>query len=140
MGADGTIDSLPAYATSDYLKVKVVGASQALSVTPPGIGKTMLKTYLLDPTSVAGPDFVQIASYEPNRVRMTVRSIDQDVVITKEPPVVSPDTSSITQAPTGLQIAHGAIPAEHFYGPDAFWVNTLSGTGATRVVVKKEYL
>jgi hypothetical protein len=102
---------------------------------------TVLRTYVVDPTGATGDGKgVQIATYEPSRVRMTIRPLDSSVVLLTDPPKVSPDTSAAGVAPAqqgAVLPANASARSEEFYGPDAFWINSL--TTITRVTVVKEY-
>jgi hypothetical protein len=97
---------------------------------------TTVKTWILDSTGVAGPNNVQICDDECYRISMIVKPIDQDIAITTDVPVHSPDTSSATVAPQGAHISKGDDPWV-FGGTGPMWINTV--TVATRVVVVKEY-
>lgn len=112
-----------------------VDFSKAPSV--PCVVKSTTVTLILDATGAIGPKFAQLCDYEPNRMRLVVTPIDQDVVVAVTQPVASPDTSSATVAPQGTHVAK--VPAFPFVtmGPDAFWVNSIAGT--TRVTVLREY-
>ena len=107
------------------------------------VKKTTVKTWILDPTGAAGPKNAQICEYEPNRVRLAIRVIDQDVALLLEPPSAISDTSANNKAPQGLYLpaafdaARASFVVIEFFGPDAMWINPLAGT--TRVTVIKEY-
>jgi hypothetical protein len=102
---------------------------------------TTVRTYVVDPTGATGDGKgVQIATYEPTRVRMTVRPLDSAVVLLTEPPRVSPDASIAGVAPTqqgAVLPANANSHSEAFFGPDAWWINSLATV--TRVTVVKEY-
>lgn len=105
---------------------------------PPYVKRTTIKTWVIDPTGVNGPANVQICDYEPTRLRMAIQVIDVSVALTKESPNKSPDTSTASSAPQGLYLPPNvAAQPYEFFGPDAFWVNSL--TAVTRVTVVKEY-
>ena len=105
---------------------------------PPFVKKTTIKTWIIDPTGVAGPKNTQICDYEPTRLRMAIQVIDVSVTLTRETPVTSPDTSTASSAPQGLYLPPNvAAQPYEFFGPDAFWLNSL--TAVTRVTVIKEY-
>lgn len=105
----------------------------------PYVKNTTLKTYIVDPASSIGLRSVQISDYEPRRVRMAIQVIDSPVVLVVDaPPTVSPDTSTASSAPSGLYLpVNTADQPYEFFGPDAFWLNSL--TAVTRVSVTKEY-
>lgn len=108
---------------------------------PRVVKHTTLKTWILDPANVAGPDFQQICDYEPTRIRMVIGVIDSGVILCTSVPRVSPDISTASSLPeTGrhLSVSGGNVGYELF-GPDAFWINTISGGAVTRVTVTKEY-
>lgn len=111
----------------------------ANAAKPPQVKGTIIKTYLLDAAGVLGGTgkWVQICDYEPKRVRMLIKPIDQPVALTLESPVTSPDTSSATVAPQGGHLATTTDQGYEFFGPDAMWLNSLNTT--TRVLVIKEY-
>jgi hypothetical protein len=102
---------------------------------------TTVRTYVVDPTGATGDGKgVQIATYEPTRVRMTVRPLDSAVVLLTEPPKTSPDASVAGVAPTqqgAVLPANANSHSEEFFGPDAWWINSLATV--TRVTVVKEY-
>lgn len=109
-------------------------------VKPPFVKKTTLKTYVLDPTGAGGQKSVQIADYEPHRYRLAVQVIDASVAITTDAPNASPDTSAAGVAPQGLYLPPNVASKPYeFGGPDAFFLNTLTGSAITRVTVVKEY-
>lgn len=105
---------------------------------PPYVRKTTIKTQIIDPTGLAGPKNLQICDYEPKRLRVAIQVIDVAVALTMEPPTTSPDATTASTAPQGLYMPPNAgnRPYE-FYGPDAFWLNSL--TAVTRVTIVKEY-
>lgn len=108
-------------------------------VKPPVVKNTTLRTYIIDP---ANPDLnsrsVQITDFEPNRLRMAIQVIDASVTLLTEPPRTSPDTTTSSLAPLGLYLPPNvAAQPYEFFGPDAFWLNSL--TTVTRVTVVKEY-
>lgn len=106
---------------------------------PPRIARTTVKTYVIDPAGNVQDDNsrrTQISEYEPNRVRMEVHPIDASVMLCTDIPTTSPDVSTATVPGTGRYLPVESVPY-CFYGPDAFWINSL--TAATRVTVTKEY-
>lgn len=104
---------------------------------PPAIKNTTLKTYILDSTGATGDKKYQISDYEPRRVRMAIWVLDQNITLLTEVPTESPNISSgLTVAPQGALLPVSVVPYE-FYGPDAFFINSLNATA--RVVVVKEY-
>lgn len=105
---------------------------------PPFVRRTTVKTHIVDPAGSGSGRNVQISDYEPNRLRMAILVIDAAVALTMEQPTTSPDTSTSAVAPTGAYLPPNAnAPMYEFFGPDAFWLNSL-GT-ITRVTVVKEY-
>lgn len=118
--------------------VQVEIKNWADSAKPPTVKKSTLKTYIIDPTAVAGPKNVQIADYEPLRFRLLIQVIDVAVALTLEVPTTSPDVSTASIAPQGRYLPPNVASPEYvFLGPDAFWLNSL--TAVTRVTVTKEY-
>lgn len=110
---------------------------------PPRITNTTVQTVVIDSAGVAGgvPRNLQIADYEPNRLRLVIQPIDHDIILCKVPPTTSPEVTSATVPPTGRLLPTGAPTLffeYEFYGPDAWWINTITG-GATRVTITKEY-
>src|SRR5258706_312076 len=102
--------------------VQVEIKNWADSAKPPVVKNTTVQTIVVDSLGVAGPTFMQIASEEPNRLRMTIMPIDQNIVLCKEKPVVSPQPSSASVAPTG-RLLPGNFPIEYpFFGPDAWYI------------------
>lgn len=111
-----------------------------VSAKPRVVKRTTVKTWVLDSTGAAGAKFQQIASYEPDRVRMWIMVNDFAVAILIDPPNFSPDPNNAAgTAPQGafLPVNTNATPYE-FFGPDAFWINSVAA-GAGRVTVIKEY-
>lgn len=112
----------------------------AESAKPPVVANTTVKTFTIDPAGVLANDDnsrrVQIAEYEPNRLRMVVQVIDAAVMLCKEKPTQSPDVSTVAAPGVGRYLPNGLIEYE-FFGPDAWWINSV--TAATRVTVTKEY-
>jgi len=104
-------------------------------IKPPYVKKTTLRTYIMP---VDGDPF-QICDYEPKRYRMAVYVVDQPVAITLGSPVDSPDISTASVAPQGGHLPTATTPYE-FFGPDAFYLNSIVGSTATRVTVVKEYV
>lgn len=128
--------------TIEPIAVRVVDFDQiknwATPIKPPYVKRTTFKTHILDPTAANGAKSVQICDYEPTRMRLAIQVIDVAVTLTLEPPNSSPDTTTASVAPQGLYMP--PIPANtpyEFFGPDAMWLNSL--TGVTRVTVVKEY-
>lgn len=104
---------------------------------PPEIKNTSLKTYVLDSAGVAGPTNVQISDFEPRRVRTAIWVLDQNItLLTSAPNAMSNLGVSATVAAEGALLPVSNIPYE-FFGPDAFWINSLNSTA--RVIVVKEY-
>jgi hypothetical protein len=68
---------------------------------------------------------------------LVIQVIDVAVTLTNEYPVTSPDTSTASLAPQGLYLPPSLNERYEFFGPDAFWLNSLSAV--TRVTVMKEY-
>lgn len=126
-------DVTPVPVVIDWTEIKNFAREWA---KPRVVRKTTVRTYLLDITGANGPAMIQVCDYEPSRVRMTIQPIDADITVTGESPLKSPDVSSATVAPQGAHLAKGIQPYE-FWGPDALWLNSLTGT--TRVTVIKEY-
>lgn len=102
--------------------------------------KTTLKTWALQGSGVAPGDTLwkQICDYEPNRTRLVIQVYDQDIDLTTEVPVHSPDVDVAGQAPQGRFLPASNTVQYIFYGPDAFYINPLNAAGA-RVTVTKEY-
>lgn len=125
------------------IPVVVIGAKWPEPVKERYVKRTTFKTYVLDAAGIDGADNVQICDYEPNRCRMVVHVIDTTVALTLESPVNSPDSAdAVTNAQQGrlLPPASGSHNGEYaFFGPDAMWLNTLTGETTTRVTVTKEY-
>jgi hypothetical protein len=97
---------------------------------------TVAKTYILDPAGVNGPTNVQICDYEPTRESVFILTVDSSIVLTVDPPVKSPDTSSATAAPTGAHLSAGSV-GFYFRNKDPMWINSLAAS--TRVTVVKIY-
>lgn len=104
-------------------------------IKPPYVKSTTLVTYIV----LANSKGVQICDYEPKRFRMALIVVDQPVILTKVQPVSSPDTSTASIAPQGAHLPVTLIPYE-LNGPDAMWLNSVSGSTDTRVTVIKEYI
>lgn len=132
--------TMPASTPDQIPDVAVTIKNWADAAKPPRIANTTVKTYVVDPAGVvlSNNDIrrVQIADYEPNRVRMVIQVIDAAVMLCKETPTLSPDVSSVTVPGTGRFLPNGLIEYP-LYGPDAWWINSV--TAATRVTVTKEY-
>lgn len=138
MTVDTEVRPLPVEVTNDWRPL----------VKDRKASKTTFKTYVLNAASTR-PDerSVQICDYEPTRLRLVVQVIDVAVAITTESPVSSPDAASGSAntcqgrfLPPAVSGAAYTITGEYvFYGPDAFWINTLSGVTTGRVTVTKEY-
>ena len=132
--------TMPASTPDQIPDVAVTIKNWADAAKPPRIANTTVKTYVVDPAGVvlSNNDIrrVQIADYEPNRVRMVIQVIDAAVMLCKETPTSSPDVSSVTVPGTGRYLPN-SITEYILYGPDAWWVNSV--TAATRVTVTKEY-
>lgn len=109
------------------------------AASPAKVPQTTIKTWIIDAAGTNGPKMVQIAAYEPARVRLAVQVLDQDVTITDDPPVASPDTSTATLAPQGRHLPANTGIEYEFLGAGPFWLNSISGKTATRVTVTKEY-
>lgn len=104
------------------------------------IKKTTLRTYIIDPTGVVGQKNIQICDYEPQRMRLAIQPVDVAITITNDSPVTSPEAApGVANSVQGsyLPPLPGNTPYE-FFGPDAFWINSLTGTTG-RVTVVKEY-
>lgn len=109
----------------------------------PRARRTVATTYILDPVATdTTKRVVQIAEYEPTRLAMRVQVLDQQcIIVANEVPRTSPDTTSTSIAPAQGRVLNPSSAVEYcFYGPDAFWLNTSSGTTVGRVTVTKEYL
>jgi hypothetical protein len=102
---------------------------------------TVVKTYILDPAGVAGPTSIPVGNYNPSRRRISIMSIDKAfVVYVGTAPNVSPDTSTVTLAPSnGAHWPAGnAYPWESRTIENVF-VNSVAGTTSGRVTVTQEY-
>lgn len=100
--------------------------------------RTTLHTYVIDPGN-ADLKKVQIASYEPNRVRMVVQVLDVPVVLYLESPVTSPEAApAVGNGYSGRLLMNSQVYDYCFYGNDSFWINSVTGTPG-RVTVTKEY-
>jgi len=127
---------------TEPIAVRVVEFDQiknwSAPIKPPYVKKTTLKTYILDPAGTSGPKNAQICDYEPTRMRIAIQVIDVAVSLTLDTPTASPDTSTATIAPQGLYMPPNPASSPYeFFGPDAFYLNSL--TAVTRVTVVKEY-
>lgn len=105
---------------------------------PKVVQRTTLKTYVID-GGVEDLKRVQIADYEPSRLRMVVQVIDGPVAITTEVPVTSPDLNAAGTPPQGRHLPASQNLEYVFLGPDAFWLNSVATGPTTRVTVTKEY-
>lgn len=126
--------------TPDILAFEVSIKNWAEAAKPPRIANTTVKTYTIDPAGAAGNDDVrrtQISDFEPNRLRMVIQVIDSPVMLCKEKPTQSPDTSTATSGGTGRYLPNSLNVEYVLYGPDAWFIN--STAAATRVTVMKEY-
>jgi hypothetical protein len=110
------------------------------------VRRTTTKTWTVDPTAATLAQYgaQQIAAFEPQRMRMVVQVLDAPVVILTEAPRNTPDTATSApgNVPEGggrLLLAGGAGVEYVFYGPDEFWINSITGATVTRVTVTKEY-
>ena len=101
------------------------------------IAHTTIRTVIIDPAAPQ-TEVMQVAAQEPKRVRMAIIVSDSPVIITSEAPRESPDTSTAAIAPMGGHLPVSTTPYE-FYGPDSFWINSISGGATARVTVIKEY-
>lgn len=129
--------TLPEYPDIPTFDVRI--KNWADSAKPPVVANTTVKTYTIDPAGAAGNNDsrrTQIADYEPNRARLVIMVIDSPVMLTKEPPTSSPDTSTTATPGTGRYLPNGLYEYV-LYGPDAWWINSLAAI--TRVTVTKEY-
>lgn len=101
---------------------------------------TTVRTFVIDPAGTGDGKQAQIATYEPTRERMMLIVVDAAVALTLEPPKASPDPNTgAGTAPQGGYLPPTTVnqnPYE-FYGPDAFWLNSLAAI--SRVTVIKEY-
>jgi len=105
------------------------------------IKKTSVKTYVVDPaaTNVGTSRWVQICDYEPSRVQMRIQVFDFAVALCTEVPVTSPDPNTAAgSAPQGRYLPASLNVEYPLYGPDAFYINPITG-GAARVTVTREY-
>lgn len=117
--------------------VPVTVTNFAPPADPPCLKNTTLKTYVIDSAGVVGPTFVQITDYEPRRMRTAIWVLDQNItLLTTVPNAQSNLGISATVAAEGALLPVSNTPYE-FFGPDAFWINSLNATA--RVVVVKEY-
>lgn len=103
----------------------------------PAVKNTTIRTYLITATGGDGVN-CQIADYEPKRVRMVLYVLDAAVGLLDSIPNTSPDASIATAKPSS---GGGVLPTSsnpyEFFGPDAWWLNSLGTT--TRVTVVKEF-
>lgn len=105
----------------------------------PRIKNTSIKTYILDPAAVnPGVTDIQIATYEVNRKRVAIAVTGGDVLVTTDIPVSAPDVAPPVGIPAGGVLTAQAVVYE-FFGPDALWLNTITGEAAATVTVVKEY-
>lgn len=111
----------------------------APAIKPPFVKKTTVRTYVLDPAGIVGVGKnVQIADYEPQRLRMAIIVSDQSITLTIDPPSVTPDVTTIGSAPQGAFLPVSNQPYE-FFGPDAAWINSILANTTGRVTVIKEF-
>lgn len=110
-------------------------------VKPPYVKSTIIRTYILDPSGATGVGKnVQICNYEEKRLRMAIIVADFAVALTFDTPTTSPDPSLPGVAPQGAYLPVNANGAPYeFFGPDAFWLNSIAANTAGRVTVIKEY-
>lgn len=109
---------------------------------PPMVRSTSLHTYVLDSSNASVTGMAQIATYEPRRYRTIIQVLDAPVALTLETPRKTPDIASVAAGPDQPQgrVLPSSTSFEYIlYGPDAFWLNTITGSTATRVTVTKEY-
>jgi len=108
---------------------------------PPTVKKTSVRTYIIDPAAVGVNTNQQISDYEPRRLRMVIQVIDQPVTLTTEAPVKSPEPAltAAGPAPQGRYLPNSTAFEYIFYGPDAMWLNSITGSTVTRVTVTKEF-
>lgn len=110
----------------------------SIPAKPRLVVRTTTITLVVD-GGVAGFLNHQIASYEPNRVRLVVQAIDGPIALLTERPTSSPDTNTAATPCQGRHIPQSADKDHEFFGPDEFWVNSLVGSPTTRVTVTKEF-
>jgi hypothetical protein len=132
--------SIPPVTPDQIPDINVTIKNWADAAKPPRIANTTVKTYIVDPAAVVVSNNdarrIQIAEYEPNRLRLVIQVIDSSVMLCKETPTNSPDISSVTVPGTGRYLPN-SITEYILYGPDAWWINSLAAV--TRVTVTKEY-
>lgn len=118
--------------------VPVTVTNWAPPVKPPFCKNTTVRTIVVDPANGNQNNYLQVSDYEPNRLRLALVVIDADVMITTDPPTTSGVASTTAVPGNGgvLPKNSGNDPYE-FFGPDAFWINSLATI--TRVTVIKEY-
>jgi hypothetical protein len=103
------------------------------------IKNSSVKTYVMDPAGVSpGVTRIQIATYEPNRIRLAVYVQVAAVAIVTGKPVTSPDVAPPAGIPEGGYLIPSANPYE-FFGPDEYWLNSIIAAAAAPVIVIKEY-
>jgi hypothetical protein len=104
------------------------------------IKHSTFNTYIIDATNATNnPKFMQIAAYEPHRLRCHIVVTDSPVAILNAQPKNSPDPSNgPAVAPEGAYVSPNSLGRD-FFGPDPLWINSLSGAAAGRVTVIKEY-
>lgn len=110
---------------------------------PPTLRNTTFRTIIVDPANPNVPDrSMQICNYEPKRARLTIQVIDSPVLLLVEPPVLSPAPAVVAAGPPpqGLYLpVSTAFEGYCFYGPDAFYLNSITGSAVGRVTIRKEY-
>lgn len=102
--------------------------------------RTITQTYALD-AGDPNKRTVQIAGFEPNRIRMVVQVIDHECYIYNTMPTTFPDAATPLTASQGRYLPTVGVNASYeyiFYGNDAWWLNAIGGQN-TRVTVTKEY-
>jgi hypothetical protein len=138
MSSQEVIEQIPHFAV---VPVEIKNWSDKF-VEPRYVKKTTVKTYIIDPTAPGAGAFdlrsIQIADYEPNRMRMVIQVVDQPVTLLTDPPGTGAQTSSASVAPSGRHLP--ASTSEYvLLGPDSFWLQAITGATTGRVTVTKEY-
>lgn len=135
MSAENNITRLPVAEVALSQDIK----NWATEIAKPRvIRKTTIQTIRLDPAGTNGaPAKYPLCDFEPLRAALKIMPIDKPVCLTLDSPLQTPDVDNVATAPQG-----GYLPVTNrfyeFYGPDAFFLNTVAG-GATRVTIVKEY-